>query len=261
MKHQDELNLGSGPRLFIDAEGLLYRAACAGEVEVEWEENLWTYLCDHDIAVNVFDQACADLAQHHPGHLPVLVAGGRTNFRYGIWAKYKSNRKKQKKPAGYDRLLSRLSERADLYGWGSARFGAGQVEGDDVLGILSVPGVDVIASDDKDLLTVPGTLLRNGETFVISERDADVAFLTQTLVGDAADGYPGCPGIGEKRAAQILEGIDSLSEGWLAVVEAFRKAGKTPQFALTMARCARILRPGEFDFSTGTPVLWQPPPL
>lgn len=245
-------------RLLIDAEGLLYSAACAGEQEVEWQEDQWTYSCDHLVARDVFQQATAGLCQLAPEHYPVIIIGGTRNFRYGLWGEYKANRKNKRKPAGYSSLLDWLEIHAASRGWGFARLTS--VEGDDVLGLLADPSRgDIIASDDKDLLTVPGKLLRRGEILEISEKEADIKFLSQTLIGDSADGYPGCPKVGEKGAETLLNGVTSMQEGWQVVLAAFKKAGKNEHFALTMARCARILRPGEFDWESGSPILWNPP--
>lgn len=245
-------------RLLIDAEGILYSAACAGEQEVEWAEDVWTYWCDHKVAQDVFQEAAAGLCRLAPEHFPVIVCGGSRNYRYGLWADYKSSRKNKRKPAGYSDLLNWLETNAASRGWGFSRLAS--VEGDDVLGLLADPSLgDIIASNDKDLLTVPGNLLRNGEIHKISEIEADLRFLSQTLIGDSADGYPGCPRVGEKTAESLLQGVTSLREGWEIVLKAFERAGKNEQFALTMARCARILRPGEFDWDSGTPILWQPP--
>jgi hypothetical protein len=31
------------------------------------------------------------------------------------------------------------------------------------------------------------------------------------------------------------------------------------RYAITQARCARILRAGEYDLTAGAPLLWEPP--
>jgi DNA polymerase-1 len=84
----------------------------------------------------------------------------------------------------------------------------------------------------------------------ITEAEADRTHLIQTLTGDRTDGYPGCPGIGEKRAEAIADG------GWSAVVESYEKAGLGEEYALTQARMAYILRHG--DYKRGTVRLWTP---
>ena len=81
-----------------------------------------------------------------------------------------------------------------------------RLEADDVLGILgSVKAKKgsrvVIDSEDKDLLTVPSSLLRRGVVTKVTKEQADYTHLFQTLTGDTTDGYKGCPGVGPKRAA------------------------------------------------------------
>ena len=42
---------------------------------------------------------------------------------------------------------------------------------------------------------------------------------------------------------------------------AYAKAGFGEDYALTMARLARILRDGEYDFNTKKVNLWEPPAM
>lgn len=92
-------------------------------------------------------------------------------------------------------------------------------------------------------------------TEYISEKKADEWFFIQTMAGDATDGYSGVPGIGVKRAAELLE-----KEGatWPTVVAAFEKAGLTEEDALKNARLARILRFSDYDHDNEQPILWTP---
>ena len=75
------------------------------------------------------------------------------------------------------------------------------------------------------------------------------------------DGYSGCPGIGPKRAARILDGVFGDPGGpgdWDAVVKTYVKAGLSEEEALVQARVARILRWGEYDRKKGKVKLWNP---
>ena len=65
----------------------------------------------------------------------------------------------------------------------------------------------VIVSGDKDMLTLPGQHWRNDELITVSEMEANTAFYKQTLVGDTADNYPGCPGIGDKNKLLLAQGV------------------------------------------------------
>jgi len=132
-----------------------------------------------------------------------------------------------------------------------------QLEGDDVLGILQTKMVNtVILSTDKDMLQIPGLHYKNSEMKYVSVEDADRFFWTQILTGDTSDGYPGCPGIGAKRAEALLVGITDSAEAWRVIVGAYEAKGLTEGDALVQARCARILRAEDWDFKRDTFKLW-----
>lgn len=245
-------------KALIDTEVYLYRAAAASEFEAEWDalEGDWTYLCRHGQAQALFQDSIGEIRDTIPDHQPVLVFSDGVSFRYGVWPQYKANRKKYRKPAGYRKLVEWVEKAAQARGWQVARLA--DIEGDDVLGVLSEPG-DVIVSVDKDMLTLPGLHLRNGEIMEVSELEADRAFFTQVLTGDQSDNYPGCPGYGPVTAERLMDGCTSAEQMWAEVLAAYAKKGLSPAYALTQARCARILRPGEYDFEAGTVRLWSPP--
>lgn len=243
-------------KALIDTEVYLYRAAAACEWEAEWAPDDWTYLCRHGDAQALFQDAIAEIRDTLPDHQPVLVFSDRVSFRYGVWPQYKANRKKYRKPAGYRQLVEWVDKAAPARGWEVRRLP--DIEGDDVLGVLYEEG-DVIASIDKDMLTLPGLHLRDGEILDVGRLEADRAFYGQVLTGDTSDNYPGCPGIGPVGADKLLAGCSTEVEMWQQVVAAFEKKGYGIPYVLQQARCARILRPGEYDLTAGTPLLWEPP--
>jgi DNA polymerase-1 len=241
------------PKILIDTEGFLVPAAKAAEYAYEWEPGNWRMGCRHDEAMAYFMDKLADIRIFDPSLPITLCFSAARSFRYGIWPEYKSNRKSEQKVPGWSELVAAVKRLAISSGWDVVTLQ--NVEADDALGILAGPD-DFMASVDKDLLTVPGKHLRNGELVVQSEVEADRCFFTQTLVGDRSDHYPGCPGVGEKKAEASLAGFAEEHLMWGAVVVAYMKAGQTVDQALAQARCARILRPGEYDFETQTPRLW-----
>ena len=242
--------------LLIDAEVYLYRAATGAEFEAEWDDGDWTYLCRHDEAKATFQDQINAFQEVVPDHQPVLVFGERWSFRYGIWPGYKANRRKYRRPAGYHDLMKWAWFVAPTRGWEVQRLP--DVEGDDVLGVLYEMG-DVIASVDKDLLTIPGLHLRDGEIKEVNRLQADLAFYAQVLTGDSADNYPGCPGVGAVGAERALAGCTTELEMWQAVVEQYEKKQLDEAYAIKQARCARILRRGEYNMETKAPLLWSPP--
>ena len=133
-------------------------------------------------------------------------------------------------------------------------------------------GRKIIVSVDKDMRTVPSNVYRTSHpdegVVQVTEAEADYYHLFQTLVGDATDGYPGCPGIGPVRATKILsnavfQNAETGRKGgptdfWGAIVAAYDKAGFGEEEALVQARCARILRSSDYDFQNKEPILWNP---
>jgi DNA polymerase-1 len=243
-------------KALIDTEVYLYRAAAACEFEAEWAPDDWTYLCRHGDAQALFQDAIGEIRDTLPDHDPVLVFSDRVSFRYGVWPQYKANRKKYRKPAGYRQLVEWVAKAGPARGWEVVRLP--DVEGDDVLGILYEQG-DVIASVDKDMFTLPGLHLRDGQVQEVSQLQADLAFYGQVLTGDASDNYPGCPGVGPVGAEKLLAGCTAEVEMWQQVLGAFAKKGFAEAYVIAQARCARILRAGEYDHQAGTPLLWSPP--
>jgi DNA polymerase-1 len=117
----------------------------------------------------------------------------------------------------------------------------------------------VIVSYDKDMKTIPGVHLSDGKPVEVSKRQADLAFYCQALTGDTSDNYPGCPKYGPVAAAKALDGLLDERDMWAAVLAAYEKAGFNERYAIAQARCARILRSGEYDHERGIPLLWNPP--
>lgn len=243
-------------KALIDTEVYLYRAAAACEYEAEWAPDDWTYLCRHVDAQALFQDAIGEIRDTLPDHAPVLVFSDRVSFRYGVWPQYKANRKKYRKPAGYRHLVDWVGKAGPARNWEVVRLP--DIEGDDVLGVLYEEG-DVIASTDKDMLTLPGLHLRNGELLEVSRLEADRNFYRQVLTGDTSDNYPGCPGIGAVGAEKLLSGCTTEVEMWQQVLKAYEKKGYGEPYVITQARCARILRAGEYDMEARTPLLWSPP--
>ena len=238
-------------RILVDADYYLYRAASSCEYEVELSPDCWTYLVRVDEAKAQFCEEMARLQTICPDHSLVVVYGDKLNFRYGIYPDYKSNRRKYRRPAGYQAFRD----------WAAVNFcslSLSNVEGDDVLGIMAEEG-DVIVSKDKDLRTIAGLHLDGDGLIDVTPYEADFNFYMQALMGDATDGYPGLKGCGPVAARKVLTGCQTEAEMWMAVLTAYLKGGHTVDFAIRMARCARILRPGEYDHDKGEPILWTPP--
>jgi len=236
------------PTLLIDADILLYRAASSVERELKFEDNIWILYTDEDEAVEAFKTAVGELLSQADTYSFLLCFSHNENFRKDLYPTYKGNRT-QRKPMGFkairERVISDKLAKVRIFP---------RIEADDVIGILATSLENtLIWSADKDLKQIPGKHLVDGEIITITQEEGDYWHLTQTLTGDATDGYPGCPGIGPRRAEIILS-----KPVWSSVVGAYAKQGYDEDYALTQARLARILRAEDWDFVKEEVRLWQP---
>ena len=248
--------------LLIDADVLLWRASSAVQRTFDFGGGVFAVGADYHRARDKFDGEVRELMRKLRATRPPILAlsDSRRNWRKEVMPTYKANRS-HAKPKVFYQLREHVESTYD------ARWFPG-LEGDDVLGLYStgtsVPGKKIVVSIDKDLQTIPGYLYDPNKpergVRLISEFEADEYHLMQTLTGDAVDGYSGCPGVGPKRAAQLLVLSMSQEERWKTVVRAYKAKGLDESHALINARVARILRRGEYDKETYRVTLWTPPP-
>jgi len=237
--------------LLIDGDLYLYKSCAAAEEEIDWGDDIWSLSTDLKIAKEIFEKLIFDACDTLDTEHFVVCFSDRDNFRKTIDPTYKAGRKKTRKPVGYSEMLK----------WANQVFTCHTeplLEADDVMGILGSSRIQptIIVSDDKDMKTVPCSLYRpmDGTLDSINERQADRHFLTQTLTGDPTDGYSGCPKVGPVTAEKLL----GSNPSWSTVEAAYAKQKLNPQYALTQARLARILRFDDWDLETSTIKLWEP---
>lgn len=235
-------------RLLLDGDIIAYTAATKAETPVNWGEGLWTlHAYEQDVKADI-DEAVSKLLAQVDCTDVVTALSDKDNFRKTVCSTYKANRKNIRKPMLLQYAKDYMYEAYNGVIWKN-------LEADDVLGIMGSEDKDsIIWSLDKDLKTIPGNHLIDGEIISISEEEGDYWFYFQTLIGDLTDNYSGCPKVGAKTAEKILAHDCS----WNAVVVAYMKAGLSEEVALEQARLARILRTGEYDLSTGEVTLWTP---
>jgi len=239
--------------ILVDADLYLFQATVASEETICWDidTDIWSLRADLKKAKKAFTERLEGFKERLDGENLVLCFTTGSNFRKTVYEPYKSNRKKVRKPVGYAHMVTWAMEH-----WTSTIVDT--LEADDIMGILqSAPGYPtVVVSDDKDLLGVPGTVYRpmKDELIDVSLAEADAWFLKQCLMGDATDGYKGCPGMGPKTAERALGNHGS----WEQVAYAYSVAGFTREYALAQSRCARILRWEDWDQDTQQLKLWEP---
>ena len=149
------------------------------------------------------------------GKARVLLSDPKGNFRYGLDADYKTNRKASTR----SELFYRLRD------WAMKKYGyVKNVEADDVAGYLGRTGKYIICSFDKDVLkSVAGVHFDVYHTrrhkVVTGELEAKNFTLLQTLMGDPVDSIKGIPGVGEKTAIKLLDKFGWDDKGMLLAYE------------------------------------------
>jgi hypothetical protein len=283
--------------LIIDGDVIAFIAAAACERVVQDElGNVRTEgFIDEGIAV-----AAGLIAkfrnQLRSGDLPpeyiVVLSDPHDNYRFDIDHNYKGNRKAgdmSRVPV----LLNPLKE------WLKREHSANflpRLEADDAVGLLMTdPKLEdfarIAVGRDKDFKCIPGWHYQyhkgdeNADItpFYQSPEDADRWHLMQSLAGDMTDGFGGCPGIGLKRAAVLIEecmlqvpGEGVITRGankgqkvvrwtqtpaanhWECIVSHYEKHGLGEMEALQTARLAHLLRHGEYNPETHEVKLWTP---
>jgi DNA polymerase-1 len=250
----------------IDADIIIYELASVCETAIPWPygdngEVLWTRHLQLDQAwAGVLDRMETLAAKCQAHDYIACITTSSENWRFDVYPPYKSNRSKGIKPMGVGIMRDRMNQEE----W--CRL-VPPLEGDDVLGILQTKpnaGDTIIISTDKDMQTIPGQHYNPGKDkfFTVTQGMANSYHLRQAMSGDTTDGYPGCPGIGEKKALNLVP--DSVEDSEVldlwndALVPAFVKAGKDEAFALGQARVARILRATDYNPAKKEVLLWTP---
>ena len=239
-------------KLLIDADMVAYQITSGIEQEIRWEDEIHTLHSDFKDAIAGFylwEKRLEEELRSPYKKTKVYCFSDTNNFRKNLHEDYKSNRKKTRKPLAYSQLKEWIMDKFDAVIYPN-------LEADDVLGILQTSDKkdNIIVSDDKDLLTIPGRTYRLGQVHDIDEQTAKLNWYTQTLAGDTADGYKGCPGIGPKKAEVLL----SKSCEWPTVVGAFKAAGLTEDDAIIQAQLAKILTVNDWNKKKREPILWNP---
>jgi len=240
--------------LLIDADWLIHSACAACETDVQWDEWIHTLHLEEGDAKEFITMRVDYWRDLTGDDQLVMCFSDYPTFRHEIHQNYKANRVGKRKPLGLKSIRQWVSNNYET------RTHLG-LEADDTMGLLSTSGLyrnPVIVSIDKDMRTVPGSLLATDTVETVSLTDANRNWMKQALTGDTSDNYPGLKGVGPVKAEQILGAAISLPEMWDKVVAAYQKAGFTLSDALFNARMSRILRVGDYDFAAGRVQLWDP---
>lgn len=244
--------------ILLDADSFAYEHAFRNSGTIEWANGVTSNHSDLGAAKDELRTRIEELREYLKADEVVVALTDyeHPNFRRGFFPGYKANR--SEKPAMLHELRAFLVNNYQSYIRPT-------LEADDIVGILSthkkiIPGKKIVVSIDKDLRCIPGYLFnpaKDKKPQLVTEAEADLFHMMQTLVGDPVDTYPGCPGIGPKKAAAALEGVEP-KDYWTVVVAVYESRGLSEGDALVQARCARILRATDYDFKKKEVKLWKP---
>jgi 5'-3' exonuclease len=204
---------------------------------------------------------------------------GENNFRYNIFPEYKAHRLKMVRPRhldevraniarGWDAIVSQGCEADDLLGIEQCRAHTFIKPMDPPIYFLDFSTEKLpekyetcIATIDKDLDQIPGwhynpgikrkgEFIREPRKYFITPEQGLHFFYYQLLIGDHTDNIKGAPGIGPKKAENILTGCETAWDYYQAVAPFF----SCEEELLQNARCVYIWQK-ESDRKT----LWTPP--
>ncbi|MGK4329970.1 DNA polymerase I [Lonsdalea quercina] len=162
------------------------------------------------------------LLQYHPSHVAVVFDAKGKTFRDELFEHYKSHR-----PPMPDDLRAQIEPLHKMVrAMGLPLLAVSGVEADDVIGTLaqqaelnSTPVL--ISTGDKDmaqLVTPNVTLINTMNNAILGPQEVcdkygippELIIDFLALMGDASDNIPGVPGIGEKTAQALLQGLGGL---------------------------------------------------
>ncbi|KMV70591.1 hypothetical protein AI29_06615, partial [bacteria symbiont BFo2 of Frankliniella occidentalis] len=163
------------------------------------------------------------LLQYQPSHVAVVFDAKGKTFRDELFAEYKSHR-----PPMPDDLRSQIEPLHQMVrAIGLPLLAVSGVEADDVIGTLArqaeQEGRDVlISTGDKDMAQLVSphiTLINTMNNTVLGPEEVNEKYGIPpeliidylALMGDSSDNIPGVPGVGEKTAQALLQGLGSLN--------------------------------------------------
>ncbi|WP_318372381.1 DNA polymerase I [Enterobacter sp.] len=184
------------------------------------------------------------LLQYQPTHAVVVFDAKGKTFRDELFEHYKSHR-----PPMPDDLRAQIEPlHAMVKAMGLPLMAVSGVEADDVIGTLAREAEKMgrpvlISTGDKDMaqLVTPGITLINtmtntilGPEEVVNKYGVPPELIIDflALMGDSSDNIPGVPGVGEKTAQALLQGLGGLDTLY---AESDKIAGLTFRGAKTMA--------------------------
>ncbi|KAB8310580.1 DNA polymerase I [Erwinia endophytica] len=164
------------------------------------------------------------LLQYKPSHVAVVFDARGKTFRDELFEHYKSHR-----PPMPDDLRAQIEPLHNMVkAMGLPLLAVSGVEADDVIGTLALEAGKIgkpvlISTGDKDMaqLVTPDITLINtmnnailGPDEVVEKYGIPPALIIDflALMGDASDNIPGVPGVGEKTAQALIQGLGGIKD-------------------------------------------------
>ncbi|EMQ4856837.1 DNA polymerase I [Morganella morganii subsp. sibonii] len=162
--------------------------------------------------------------QYEPSHVAVVFDAKGKTFRDELFEAYKSHR-----PPMPDDLREQIAPLHDMViAMGMPLLSVSGVEADDVIGTLAKQAAAegravLISTGDKDmaqLVTPDITLINTMNNTILGPEEVETKYGVPpsliidylALMGDSSDNIPGVPGVGEKTAQALLQGLGSLDD-------------------------------------------------
>ena len=196
------------------------------------------------------------LAQYNPSHVAVVFDAKGKTFRDELFEHYKSHR-----PPMPDDLRAQTAPLHEMVkAMGLPLLAVSGVEADDVIGTLALQAEKegrpvLISTGDKDMaqLVTPNiTLINTMTNTILGPEEVEhkygvppgliIDFLA--MMGDSSDNIPGVPGVGEKTAQALLQGLGgmrSIYENLDKVAELSFRGAKTMAAKLEQNRDVALL--------------------
>jgi DNA polymerase-1 len=211
-------NIPSNPLILIDGSSYLYRAFHA------YPESMSNGDIPTNAIYGVVNMLRSMMKQFSSDRIAVIFDAKGKTFRDDMYPEYKANR-----PSMPDDLRCQIEPLHNIIkAMGLPLIVTPGVEADDVIGTLSAQasklGMPVlISTGDKDMaqLVDENVTLINTMTNVVMDREGviekfgippELIIDYLALMGDKVDNIPGVPGVGDKTATALLQGIGSLEE-------------------------------------------------
>ncbi|WP_066013560.1 DNA polymerase I [Endozoicomonas atrinae] len=208
------------PLILVDGSSYLYRAFHASE-----RANLRTVDGRPTGAIRVMTNMLRSLMrQYQDSHVAVIFDAKGKNFRHEMYSEYKATRKPMP-----DDLRSQIEPIHQIVrALGLPLLMIEGVEADDVIGTLARQATEkkidtIISTGDKDiaqLVTEHVSLIDTMNDAYTDQSGVESKFGIPAsliidylaLMGDSSDNIPGMPGVGQKTALALLNGIGSIDE-------------------------------------------------